>query len=160
MGLAVYVYKDVKRTDVDYDVDFFAYVINESWKHKVKNLEYDKGYKGSDCFSFVSYSYRNHSRFREFLLKVISREDLLNDGRIIWEKLVIEKDLPFYDFINFADNEGCLDWEISGKIFKDFIKFKNNMLSTEADVYFKNMYENWMETFEHGKEKGSVVVFM
>lgn len=160
MGLSVYVYKDVRRTDVEDDIDFYAYVISESWRYKVKNLEYDKGYKGSDYFSFVSYPYSTHSRFREFLLKVISREDLLSDGRIIWDKLVLEKDLPFYDFINFADNEGCLDWEINGKIFKDFIRFKGNMLIIEADIYFKNMYENWLETFKHGKEKGSVVVFM
>jgi hypothetical protein len=155
MGLDVRVYKNVKITDNDEDYNFFARVIDEKWKYKIKNLEENKHYVGNRVFVGISYNYSYHSRFREVLIRLIERDDLLNtQGKIDWSNL--ELDIPFYDFIDFADNEGCLDWDISAVIFSDFEKY-NNKAKQELNEYDYSNYEKWLETFKIAKDNGVVV---
>lgn len=159
MGLAVSVYKNIKRTDNEDDYDFIAYVIDDNWKYKVKNLEYDKLYKGKCTDADVSYAYSTHNRFRETLLKIIGRDDLLlKDGKIDWVRLKDEKKMPFYELINFADNEGCLDFEINTILYRNFMEWKDKAVKFLADdKYTKNNYMNWLDVFEDGKDNGVVV---
>jgi hypothetical protein len=161
MGLDVSVYKNIKRTEVEDEIDFTAYVIDESWKYKIKNLEDGKHYKGEITDADVRYSYSTHNRFRETLLKIIERSDLLlKNGRIDWVRLENEKKIPFYELINFADNEGCLDFEISTILYNDFLKYKEVAVKYLAnDDYTLQKYFDWLNVFENGKEANSVVVF-
>ena len=155
MGLDVRVYGNIKLAENEEQADFIAYVIDKNWKHKIKNLEDHKGYTGDVVFRGVSYSYSLHSRFREKLIKLIDREDLLNNnGEIKWCDLPSE--IPFYDFIDFADNEGCLDYEVSSIIFNDFKKFKDKA-KLEMNEYDYSKYETWLETFKTAKNYGVVV---
>jgi hypothetical protein len=155
MGLDVMVYGNIKITENEENADFTAYVIDEDWKHKIKNLQDGKGYTGDVVFRGVSYPYSSHNRFRERLIKLIGREDLLDsEGKIKWHELPPE--IPFYDFINFADNEGCLDWEVSSTIYSDFEKF-NEKAKLKMHEYDLMKYEIWLETFEFGKNNGVVV---
>lgn len=161
MGLDVSVYKNIKRTDIEDDVDFTAFVIDESWKYKIKNLEDGKDYEGEPCNCGVRYAYSTHNRFRETLLKIIGRDDLLlEDGKIDWVRVESETEMPFYELIWFADNEGCLDWEISEKLYQNFLEWKDEAVKYLADnEYTKNNYLHWLNVFENGKEANSVVVF-
>ena len=81
---------------------------------------------------------------------------LLADGKIKWSEL--PSDIPFNALIDFADNEGCLDWEISGTIYSDFEKY-NEKAKSELDEYNYSRYETWMKTFEAAKNNRGVVVF-
>lgn len=154
MGLDVRTYGNLKLAETK-EADFIAYVINEDWKHKIKNLQYRKAYTGDVVFRGVSYSYSEHNRFREKLVKLVGREDLLdNEGRIKWDEL--PSDIPFYDLINFADNEGCLDWEVSNTIYSDFEKY-NEKARLEMNEYDYSKYETWLETFKSAKNNGVVV---
>lgn len=161
MGLAVRVYKNIKRTDNEDEYDFTAFVIDENWRYKVKNLEYNKDYKGDYTNDDVNYAYSTHNRFRETLIKIIGRNDLLlKDGRIDWVRLEDEKKMPFYELINFSDNKGCLDFEISTILYQNFVKWKDEAVKYLAnDDYFKENYLNWLNIFKNGKEANSVVVF-
>ena len=137
------------------EADFTAFVIDEDWKYKIKNLQDGKAYTGDLIFRGISYPYSSHSRFREKLIKLIGRDDLLdNKKEIKWNELTPE--IPFYDLIDFADNEGCLDWEISAKIYSDFEKF-NDKAKSEMNVYDYSEYETWLETFKSAKNYGVVV---
>lgn len=160
MGLDVTVYKNIKKSNIK-DYNFQAYVIDKAWEYKIKNLEINSYYKGIVCNCGVSYAYSSHNRFREELLKIIKREDLLLlNGRIDWELLEKEDKLYFYDFINFADNEGCLDWDISKKLYNDFEKWKKQAMMHFYGKWFeKNIYIDWLNIFKFGKHKNSVVVF-
>ena len=156
MGLAVRVYKNIKQTDNEEECDFEAFVIDDDWKHKIKNLEEGKFYVGECVDRSISYPYSAHSRFRESLIKLIGREDLLKaDGTIDWQNL--PSDIPFYDLIWFADNEGCIDWETSERIYKDFKAWE-----TEADEFYSEFqigkYKEWLNVFDLGRQ-GGVVVF-
>lgn len=161
MGLYVSVYKDIKAADSETEGDsFVAYVIDDCWKHKIKNLIDGQLYEGRVTDSYVSYSYSTHSRFREFLIKVIGKdEELLNDhGRIRWDDLSTKSDIPFYDLIWFADNEGCLDWEVSEKLFKEFEENFQAALQMESKYkYMVEKYLDWYNIFKDAKNKGVVV---
>ena len=155
MGLHIEVYGNIKLAENEEEYDFTAYVTNETWKHKIKNLQDGESYTGDVVFTGVSYSYAAHSRFREKLVKLVGREDLLdNRGGIKWGELPSE--IPFYDLINFADNEGCLDWEVSNTIYSDFEKY-NEKAKLEMNEYDYSYYETWLETFKSAKNYGVVV---
>lgn len=161
MGLDVSVFKNIKRTENEEDYRFTAFVIDDNWKYKIKNLKDGKDYKGDRAEGDVSYSYRTHNLFREMLLKIIGREDLLlKDGTIDWVRLEPENKIPFYELINFADNEGCLDFEISAILYNDFEKWKDEAVKhLEDNNYFMGKYLDWLNVFKNGKEADSVVVF-
>lgn len=156
MGLSVSVYQNIEKiSEGSEDFSFSAYVIDPNWAHKIKNLESGQSYKGDCVYNGVSYSCSTHNRFREQLINVIGRKDLLgDDNKILWGKLTV--DIPFYDFIDFADNEGCLDWETSAKIYEDFVKW-NLLAQCTMDEYYYSKYSQWLKTFEVGKDRGVVV---
>jgi hypothetical protein len=163
MGLDVRVYKNIEllpSIDEDNDEwDFTAFVIDDYWLHKIKNLTNRGHYKGETSYRGISYAYSTHTKFRARLLDLIGRQDLLTTfGDINWELVVENDDIPFFDFIDFADNEGCLDWEISSKIYDDFAKY-NDEAKKRLDEYMYSKYVTWMETFENAKDNKGVIVF-
>lgn len=155
MGLDVKVYGNIRVAKNEDYADFKAYVIDEDWKHKIKNLQDGKSYSGDVVFRGVSYPYSQHSRFREELIKLIDRDYLLDsEGKIKWPELPSE--IPFYDLVNFADNEGCLDWEVSSTIYNDFEKFKEKA-KLKMNGYDYDCYEIWLNTFKSASINGVVV---
>lgn len=74
--------------------------------------------------------------------------------KIKWNEL--PTDIPFYELINFANNEGCLDWEVSAIIYSDFEKF-NEKAKSEMNDFDYSKYETWLETFKSAKNSGVVV---
>ncbi len=151
MGLSINVYNNIKLVKSKDNWDFKAYVIDPEWLYKIKNLKKNKYYIGDRIFKGMSYSYSSHNRFREELIKLIDRTDLLNDdGKINWDDL--SNDIPFIDFINFADNEGCLDWDVSKIIYLDFVAF-NEKAKIEMNQYYYPTYETWLKTFEIAQNK-------
>jgi hypothetical protein len=155
MGLDVSTYANLKKVDDRDDADFQVYVADEDWEFKVKHLEIGASYCGDRIHRGISYGYSTHNRFRETLIKLINRTDLLDDvGRIIWRDL--QWSIPFYDFINFSDCEGCLDHEVSRTIYLDFEKY-NDLAKESLDEYSYSSYRTWMETFKTAMDNGVVV---
>ena len=167
MGLDTRVYDNVKIADFikiedEDDYDFITYVASPSWDFKIKNLEKDRKYNGDRVsLDDIAYSYGTHNRFREHLIKMMRRNDLVDyKGEIAWDALVKENRLPFYDFINFSDCEGVLDWEINEKIYKDFNDWHNEAKEYfEQDSWAYRNYKSWLSSFDNGRKVGSVVVF-
>lgn len=90
MGLDVECYGNIKLAENEEDANFISHVINEDWKHKIKNLQYDKAYTGDVIFRGVSYFHSMHNRFREKLIVLIDREDLLDgNGKIKWNEILL-----------------------------------------------------------------------
>lgn len=155
MGLHIIVYNNLKKSDEYLENSFEMYVIDEKWKNKVKNFEYGKFYTGDLINNTLSYPYSSHSRFIESLIRLIDRKDLLDDeGKILWEQL--PDDLPFINLIDFADNEGCLDFEVSKILFDEFKQWE-----IDAKEYFSeyeySIYEKWKQIFEDASDNGVVV---
>jgi hypothetical protein len=155
MGLDISVYTNIRKATLDEikegEYSFIAFVINDSWKNRIKNLEYDTEYVGESQDAGISYGYGSHSRFRDKLTKVTEMD-------LEWRNKTSDKPSPFYELINFADNEGCLDWECSQKLYNDFVQQKDKAFEMfSEDENFIYNYEVWLKTFEIAKEKGVVV---
>ena len=157
MGLNVKTYGNINLSNNRKDANFLAHVVLKKWDYKIKNLENEKYYKGNIIFDGISYSYFYHNRFREKLIRLINREDLLNeDGKINWN--ILPDDIPFYEFIDFSDCDGCLDFEVSEKIYSDFKNY-NKKAELEMNEYDYFNYLKWLETFRFSKKHKGVVVF-
>jgi len=117
MGLDITVYQKIKKASekkIKEDAyDFEAFVISDCWKDRVKNLEYGQFYVGKSVGSH-STGYGSHRFFRDNLCDVVGIPKT-------WTEIDGDKTKPFYELINFADNEGCLDWEVSENLYNDFI---------------------------------------
>lgn len=155
MGLSIRVYNNLKIADENQDNSFEIYVIDESWKNKVKNFEYGKSYTGDLINDSLSYPYSSHNRFREALIRLVQREDLLDaEGKIKWNEL--PSNLPFIDLIDFADNEGCLDFEVAKNLFEDFYQWK-----LDAEKYLSeyelSIYKKWMQICKDASDNGVIV---
>ena len=152
MGLDVSVYTNITLCDNIDDSDFVAYVINDSWLWKIQNLVKDQAYNGTEENVGVSYPYSFHSRFRKFVLLITGISGLVVEGDIVWNNLI--QNTPFEPFVNFADNEGVLDWEVSKVIYNDFEKYKEAANKyAETDIIFdldrmKREYLNWLDIFK------------
>ena len=158
MGLDVYGYRDVAITYDEDDYDFIVSVIDDNWKYKVENLSYGDKYIGEKVDASVSYGYGMHNRFREELIRIIGRNDLIVNDRIDWDKLCADNTIPFYELINFADNEGCLDYKISEKLYDEFLEWKDIAITYCGDnLRLKGYYLDWLEIFKYTRDNGVVV---
>jgi hypothetical protein len=158
MGLDVTVYQNIQvlnptnKEIEDMDYDFIAFVIDDAFKPRIKNLIEDAFYSGDNVYDDISYAYSYHSRFRNMLGILIG---LKNSEWTDGEKLKPEMD--FFELLWFADNEGCIDWETSEKLYNDFKRNQekaNELFGYDEDFIFN--YERWTKAFYLGKEKGVI----
>lgn len=151
MGLDVKVFQNITKLPNDAeDYDFIAHNYKE-FNERSKNLEWYGKYKAADKKRMISYSCSLHNDFRRELAVLIGKE------RRFWESSDVPKDVPFYELFDFADNEGTIDWESSQNIYNDFVKYKQSA-TEKLPVYYLEIYDRWLETFELGKD-GGVIVF-
>ena len=161
MGLAVKVYKNIKKIDQNSDDhDFIAYVDHHTWKDHIKNLEEGAKYVGECHGTDVGYSYSTHTWFRNKLMSLVLDKEIDK----FYEHIDSNLDMPFIEFINFSDCEGCIDWETSAKLCQDFIDWKERVIEefpikpvNIENKLFVQRYEAWMEVFELAKDNGVVV---
>ena len=64
---------------------------------------------------------------------------------------------PFYEFIDFADNEGCIDWETSERIYNSFKEYEGKAKEFYTNEYDLSNYMKWLDIFENAKDNGVVV---
>lgn len=154
MGLDVSVYQNIKVRDLededDYDYEFQAFVPAPQWEHKIKNLNNGAYYTG-DSVGDLRSGYGSHYGFRVALCEIMYRTE--NE----WIHGELNENMPFYELIDFSDCEGCLDWEISEKLYNDFISnHEAAMRYFKVKPNFKDKYIEWTEIFRLGKDKGVV----
>lgn len=147
MGLDVSVYTSIELCGPR-ECDFKAFVIDDSWRWKIKNLRENGYYKGVCYNCGLSYSYSTHKRFRMSLCKLVGF-----DSKDFTE---VPEYGPFSELIDFADNEGVLDWEVSEKLFEDFENYKE-LAKIELEKPWIDFYMQWGEVFKVAKNKGVVV---
>lgn len=97
---------------------------------------------------FIDMTYSGYRRFREWIAQTV----LGVECQVIYDNLGIYKNEPFFELINFADNEGCFDFVIAEKLLDDF-----NMFKEEMEGRFLPTYLNYMGILENAvKCKGIV----
>lgn len=159
MGLDVRVYKNCRILDMETATEeqkenaILAFVIDPSFECNIEKLVNEAYYIGNPAKAGLSCAYGSHRVFREKLAELTGR-----DVNKIWGNPDQFKEAPFFRLINFADNEGCIDWATSEMLYNDFVKFQS-----KAEVDFPaplfGRYKEWMEVFRVGKEENSIIEF-
>jgi hypothetical protein len=101
--------------------------------------------------SFRAGSYSGYNRWRENLCRLalgVLPETIWGDpNRFIG--------LPFYEIINFADNEGAIGPVVSAKLARDFAEFRDKAQRDMHEWDFK-VYDNFQRAFEAAANDGAV----
>lgn len=159
MGLDVTVHKGVSlQKEGSENYDFVAYVIDDNWLGRIKNLQNMGRYKSSMKKRVLSYPCSSHNDFRREICSMLGMEPD--------EWIVDNKDWdyskPFSEFFQFADNDGCMDWETASKLYDDFYShsesFKDHLSSMDrvSASYYQDKYDAWTTIFLMAKNKGVV----
>lgn len=100
-------------------------------------------------FGFRAGSYSGYNHWRDELAKLAGHES----DKAAWKNGADGK--PFYELINFADNEGVIGPKIAAKLAKDFA---DNQAKADAheDEYFRERYGYWRKAFEMAAQNGAV----
>ena len=151
MGLALVVYEDFKKTDKEDFEGFKAYTL-DGFEDRIKNLEFGQNYEAKCVSRLPNVPYSYHNKFRKALAKLAG-----TDCKTVWANPDKYANIPFFELIEFADNEGCMDWEVTANLAKDF----KDLHHKAKEVFSKEMmdhYEDWGLILEFA-EDNRVLVF-
>lgn len=157
MGLDITAYGGLKESDAG------EISVSESagFPGRLRPLKDGATYSCEKRFEFRAGSYGGYNQWREQLAKIAgyeakvsSRERL--DGKLRHDEGAwAESGGPFWELINFYDNEGILGSEVSAKLLQDFEAFQDR--ADVQDDYFLMKYNEWKEAFRIASENGAVV---
>jgi len=163
MGLVIHALKNIKQLEEGQEeMGYRAYVISKEWESRIKNLAYDKYYTGHEMDNEfeIAYPCSYHGIFRGHLLRIIGRADaVLADGKPDYVKLDAEgyAGMDFGLMINFADNDGMMDWEAAQELHGHFVKWfasAQQVLGDNEGLYY---YEAWMHICAWAAQEGCIV---
>lgn len=148
MGLSIKVWNNLRPIENETDGSLVIIELLE-FKDRFKNLRPGK-YDANLIKSYYSYPYSMHKEFRDYLAQIFT---------LTFEEVVTNSEkytrLPFFELINFPDNESCMDWETAQKLHQDFVHYKNHAFKVLPNEYH-DIYNQWTEIFELAKENGVV----
>lgn len=119
--------------------------------------------------AFHAGSYSGYSVYRNHLSTCF-----LGRGRVVenwldedgyWDWLdALPEGTPFYELINFADNEGCIGPIASEKLYKEHIDGRQTFVQYVAQLdgvqqrkdRFIESYDNWVTAFDLARQDGLV----
>ena len=105
-------------------------------------------YSFCDQLSFRAGSYGGYNEWRDQLANMIgweNAEDYWKDAK---------PGEPFYDLINFADNEGTIGSEAAAKLARDFVAYDKDAALLDSGFY--HSYRLWRMAFTIAADNGAV----
>lgn len=161
MGLDVYAYKAVKRTEMS-DDDFFEkepdkhiyLMVHPEFPGHANPLS-SGVYSWEEVFCFGQ-AYSAHTRFRNNLAKLAGYEPFGKSELRHFAGAILDevKEGPFWELINFADNEGVIGTDFCKKLAKDFDDFQEKAESVQDDIEFRTRYHRWRQACHLAAQDG------
>lgn len=111
----------------------------------------------TETLGFHAGSYSDYSYYRNLLSSVfisLSRNMTKLEHEDYWETLEKQTHAPFYELINFADNEGCIGPVAAEKLYQDHVNGRSQFLAAHPDYIY--MYDEWTEAFDLARHDGLV----
>lgn len=113
-------------------------------------------YITGDSFNFRAGSYSGYNAWRREMARLVE-----TTPEALWELDPAEKsDVPFYELIHFADNEGVIGPETSAKLAKDFGALRDKAQDFEPSEgpkdWFLRNYEYFAFAFFLASKSGAV----
>ncbi len=151
MGVQIKTYQNIKECSQDSDYDFQAYVIAPELGDRIKNLKNRAFYNGDVQEVQLSFPSSTLNNFRRKLCKMLDMPDPFQNE--------IALDQPFYELMEFADNEGVMDWDSASELYKDFVQHEVTALTSLHTVDEVDLYRKFMEICKLASVPNSVIVY-
>lgn len=147
MGLDITAYRKLTKLDVLFDEDgepvdpvtrervedYYKVWDNPDFPGRAEGLEHRAVYAYAEAEHVFSRSYGGYNRWRRTLAELSGYK--ADDA---WDGLV-QAGAPFWELVNFADNEGAIGPVVAAKLLRDFEEF-DERASAIADERFYEGY--------------------
>lgn len=109
-------------------------------------------YCSGDRFSFRAGSYSGYGQWRNWLAQFGNWKD----AQDCWERG--DNGQPFFELINFFDNEGIIGAKVAAKLAFDFAQHEGDAIARDKskDFYDLHMYRRWKFACELASEDGCI----
>lgn len=140
-----------------------AYLASGGFRRSLRGLEDGTWYEGERVTGFRAGSYSGYNRFRADLC----RAALGVEPEEVWREPEAWVDRPFYELINFADNEGTIGPEAAADLYADFRDQEGAVMASDAVAaldgddreWFAELYATWKDAFRIAGERHGLVEF-
>lgn len=109
----------------------------------------------TEIYRFRAGSYGGYNRWREDLATQFNPYGP-SDSKDDCAHVPPDPDLPFYELIWFADNEGTIGPEAAADLLEDFREHGPAYAREHADEYDRQCYQDWMRAFRLAAHGGLV----
>lgn len=133
----------------------------DGFEHSLRGLEKDRCYTADYAFGFRAGSYSGYGEWRDLLCQCVYED---KKGQELWDLAKLDpekaKDVPFYELINFADNEGTIGSEAASDLYHDF---QDHLVIVRAkmerlDPWYAQSYDTWLKaTMVAGNQHGMII---
>lgn len=167
MGLDIIVYSNVVEIEnvtldeygyADYNVHPTAnkaFVLDESFARSLRGLKDGAWYEPSDESDTMSFRAGSYSGYNDFRYNLCVAA-LNVDPKEIWSDPEKYQDEPFFELINFADNEGTIGPDAARDLAYDFA-VQRDEIYPQLDDYSQEKYDLWQEACEMARENGMII---
>ena len=139
----------------DYDSFFRVYNIVD-FQSRAAPLEEGACYGFEESMDFRAGSYSGYGEWRNELARIAgylahpaATRHPYSEGA--WAAL----SGPFWELINFADNEGVIGSTVAAKLAADFAAMDAKAMQT-TELWFYELYRTWRRAFEMAADSGAV----
>lgn len=143
----------------DYDNYLIAYV-HSGFPGRADGVPGTGFYRiNGESVDFRAGSYSGYNNWRSQLARLVGANDVT-----VWRTRddASTRALPFYELIDFADNEGVIGPVVSAKLAKHFADWQERAeqfaaeLGDESGRWFLEKYADWRKAFELAANGGAV----
>lgn len=106
---------------------------------------------GQNSMGFRAGSYGGYNNWRNQLCRVVNGIPVST----LWTNADNHHDTPFFELINFADNEGCIGPLAAGQLYRDFVDNRHKVTNEDSD--FIQLYDTWTDACELAAGSGVII---
>jgi len=121
---------------------------NKDFPHQANGLQTGY-YKGAKVLGFRAGSYTGYNQWRDWLARTM----LGVSAETVWRHPADFAERPFFELINFADNEGVLGPETCKRLAEAFAAHDEQAQNSGE---FYDLYQTWRKAFELAADDGLV----
>lgn len=136
------------------DDDHYVAFTYKAFDHSLGGLEAGRCYtSGGEVTYFRAGSYGGYGHWRSDLC----RSMLGIEAETLWGDVDSYMDQPFYELINFADNEGCIGPKVAKKLSVDFLGGLAKYKESHDEEYYLELYDKWCDAFMLAADTGLII---
>lgn len=149
MSLQIYAYTDLRKLDIAHDPDddlpeeTMQVLVNPHFPGRADELEDGAIYAFTTCEKCLDLSYGGYNDFRNELAGLAGYPQAMHSSKRQFRHDAgawLQSSGPFWELINFADNEGCIGPRVCAKLAKDFGEFQSKAERLFPVGYFLETY--------------------